>query len=176
MYSPSLTDLVRKHLDTCHRSSARWESSGQVTCLAWSQTCAQCWEFSSVFWANRSFFCEQNSDLLSKNSESLPLLFCKEQQGQIAHGHSFLKSHKSKSLMVIGHSLKWAILSKRVKSKRANSQTCLWPKPDTVAVLSRWAESGWLGRQAGRGPSTWDRSTSSSSSRTAMSFKNVLYL
>ena len=64
------------------------------------------------------------------------LLFCHEQPEQIAHSCSFIKSDESDPLMVVlfkeqceqiahSHSLIWAILNKRAKSERTNSQLCV---------------------------------------------------
>ena len=43
-------------------------------------------------------FGEQKNDLLVKNSELLPSLFCHNRPEQMAHGRSFVKSDSSESL------------------------------------------------------------------------------
>ena len=54
-----------------------------------------------VFLSNSLVICEQKSDLLMKQNESLPPLFCHLQPEQITHGRFFVKSNGSKSLKLL---------------------------------------------------------------------------
>ena len=80
-----------------------------------------------IFWANRSFFVSIKA-ICSWNRANHLLLFSKVQQERFAHGRIFLKSDMNDLLTVtlfkepqeqsaLSCSLKWGILSKRVKSK-----------------------------------------------------------
>ena len=45
--------------------------------------------------------CERKSEFLSKNTESLPLLFCNERQEPIVQGPSFVMSDTSNLLLLL---------------------------------------------------------------------------
>ena len=88
----------------------------------------QGWEFALWFFNQITRFLwvkEWNSDKLLEKSSSLLSLFCREQQEQIAHGPSFVKSYGSHLLTVTLLLRETRANCSRRSLKKSNGANCL---------------------------------------------------